>query len=436
MQYVERGITEILISRMQGEQMIVITGPRQAGKTTLCEYLVPERLHLPFTYVSFDDPDERLRFQRAGIAVLESIETPLVILDEVQKIPSLFDPLKFVVDKRKGSTASPKVTYLLTGSSQLLLIKNIRETLAGRVALMNLFPFSLAEVMRGERPAMLTAIWEGWGVTKTTVSRFNALSPSTVREMIRLADEHKAWGGYPPVWQREGNAAKLNWLKDYRRTYVERDISDVGQVASIDTFVLAQKLLCARTGQILSMSEVARDLALSVNTVKRYVHLLAATFQCHLLQPYFENIGKRLIKSPKIYFPDMGLNRVILGERPVDIGPLYESWVFSELLKWKQLQAIEPEVFFYRTGGGLEIDFLFSGNGILLPIEAKSSEKASPADGRHLETFVLEHGKRAPLGILVYPGRELVQVRKNVWAVPDWFLFGASSAGSGTAAPR
>jgi len=425
MQYIRRSITEIVLSRMRDEQIIVITGPRQAGKTTLCEYLLPEYLHLPFTYISFDDPDERLRFQRAGIAVLESMDTPLVILDEVQKVPSLFDPLKFIVDRRKSASTLHKITYLLTGSSQLLLLKNIRETLAGRVALINLYPFSLAEVMKGEGSPLLTTIWKSKKVTKEAVLRFNALSPATLREMVRLADEHKAWGGYPPVWQRKENAAKINWLKDYRRTYVERDISDVGQVANIDTFVLAQKLLCARTGQILSMSEVARDLALSVNTVKRYVHLLKATFQCYLLQPYFQNIGKRLIKSPKIYFPDAGLNRVILGERPVDLGPLYESWVFSELLKWKQLQATEPEIFFYRTGGGMEIDYLLSGDGIFLPIEAKSSEKVTYAEGHHLEAFLLEYGKQAPLGIVIYPGRELLQIRKNVWAIPDWFLLGS-----------
>ena len=136
-------------------------------------------------------------------------------------------------------------------------------------------------------------------------------------------------------------------------------------------------------------------------------------------------IGKHLTKSPRIYFPDAGLNRAILGERPVDLGPLYESWVFSEILKWKQLQAVEPEMFFYRTGGGMEIDFLLSGDGILLPIEAKSSERVTYAEGRHLEAFLREYRKEAPLGIVVYPGRELLQIRQNIWAIPDWFLFGS-----------
>ena len=144
MDYLQRNITNVLLSRINSEQILVITGARQTGKTTLCENLLPKLLNLPMTYISFDDPDERLRFQHSAIAILESIETAVIILDEVQKIPSLFDPLKYVVDKQ--SKLGLKKIIILTGSSQLLLMKNIKETLAGRVALFNLYPFSLSEV--------------------------------------------------------------------------------------------------------------------------------------------------------------------------------------------------------------------------------------------------------------------------------------------------
>lgn len=136
----------------------------------------------------------------------------------------------------------------------------------------------------------------------------NLRHPPTLKK-ARLAprapwDEHQRWGGYPPVWQRKEAADKIAWLKDYRNKHIERDIADVGQVANVETFFLTQRLLCSRTAQILSISEVARDVSLSVNTVKRYINLLSMTFQCHLLHPYFENVGKRFIKSPKIYSPD------------------------------------------------------------------------------------------------------------------------------------
>lgn len=423
MHYIKRAILDSILSRLKQDRVIVIMGARQTGKTTLCDNRIPESLNLPFTYISFDDPDERLRFQTSAITILESIDTPLIILDEVQKIPSLFDPLKYIVDKLKRKGGTQKI-FILTGSSQLMLLKNIKETLAGRVALFNLYPFSLCEVLEAGLAPFLTNIWKGHTITKKDVGQFLVLRPEQMRLATQIRDEHQSWGGYPPVWQRKEASDKINWLKDYRKTYIERDLSDVGLVADIDTFILAQKLLCARTGQILSISEVARDASLAVNTVKRYINLLTLSFQCYLLPPYFENVGKRLIKSPKIFFPDAGLNRVTMGEITINTGAAYESWVFSELIKWKQLQPVEPALFYYRTGGGLEIDFLLAGNGTLIPIEAKVSDKASPADGRSLEAFMNEHKKSVPIGIIVYRGRELKEIRKNIWAIPDWYLFG------------
>lgn len=228
----------------------------------------------------------------------------------------------------------------------LLLMKNIRETLAGRVALCHLYHFSLAEVSECPGSPLLTRIWRTKAVSDELVKRFHALSPEKARRLQGLRDRHLAWGGYPAVWQRENEPERLNWLKNYRKTYLERDVADVGQVADIDQFAMAQKLLCARTANLLSLSEAARDLALSVNTVKRYLHLLVMTFQCSLLQPYHENVGKRFIKSPKVYFADTGLMRAILGDLSIGGGAIHETWVFNELTKWKQLQPGEPELFF------------------------------------------------------------------------------------------
>jgi len=422
MDYIKRDILDSIVPKIKQDRVIVITGARQTGKTTLCEYLITESLNLPFTYISFDDPDERIRFQNAAITILESLDTPLVILDEVQKIPALFDPLKYVIDRLR-KTKTQKI-FLLTGSSQLLLVKNIRESLSGRVALFNLYPFSLHEVVNGKSIPFLSTIWEQKQLTKINTTQLQKTPPELIRCAIQKRGEHQAWGGYPPVWQIKDVSDRINWLKDYRKTYVERDISDVGQVADIDNFVLTQKLLCARTSQILSISEVARDASLAVNTVKRYINLLTMSFQCHLLPPYYENVGKRFIKSPKIFFPDAGLNRVILGEMSINTGAAYESWVFSELIKWKQLQTIEPDLFFYRTSSGLEIDFLLASNDKLLPIEVKASDKADYADGQSLESFMKDHKKRAPLGIIVYRGKEFKEVRKDIWAIPDWLLFG------------
>lgn len=424
MKYLKRAIANKILSRSRQRQVIVITGARQTGKTTLCETIIPETLHIPFAYFTFDDPDERIRFKSSAISILEDVKEPLIILDEVQKLPELFDPLKYVADKQAHSNKGKNKVFILTGSSQLLLLKNIKETLAGRVGIFDLYPFSISELSeQTDTLSLLSEIFSKKRITKQQAEKAKLMPSEKVRTLIRIRDEHRRWGGYPSVWQIKGKADKIDWLKDYRKTYLERDILDVGKIASLDTFILAQKLLCARTGQLLSISEVAKELAIAVNTVKRFIYLLAATFQCYLLIPYFENVGKRFIKSPKIYFPDAGLNRVIVGDTGISTGASYETWVFSELVKWKQLQAIEPDMFFYRTSGGLEIDFLIKGDGIIVPIEAKASEKVNSSDGHSLERFINEHKSQSPFGIIVYRGREIGEVRKNIWAIPDWLLF-------------
>ena len=425
MNSIKRSILDIVISRMHQEQIVALTGARQTGKTTVCEVQLPEQLKLTFTYISFDDPDERLRFQRSAVSILENITTPLVVLDEVQKIPQLFDPLKLVVDRERKKPVAERKRFVLTGSSQLLMMKSIRETLAGRVALCQMYPFSLYELIGGGEPPLLSRIWRDHAVLQQDVDRLQLASPQQLRNLRRVRDEHQQWGGYPPVWQRTGDTERLNWLKDYRKTYLERDIADVGQVANIDTFALAQKLLCSRTANLLSISEVARDLGVAVNTLKRYLELLTMSFQCYLLRPWHENAGKRLIKSPKLYFPDAGLNRAVLGELSVSRGAAYESWVCAELLKWKQLQSLEPEMYFYRTAAGLEVDFLLVDERGIIPIEVKSSERVTSADARSVETFISEHPKAAHVGLVIYPGNEIVELRKNIWGVPDWYLFGA-----------
>ena len=414
-----------LTARLQQNPIVALTGARQTGKTTICEKLLPQFFDIPFTYISFDDPDERLRFQRSAVSILESVTTPLVVLDEVQKIPQLFDPLKLVVDREQKKPVADRKRFVLTGSSQLLMMKNVRETLSGRVALCRVLPFSLHELTGGGTPPLLSGIWQDQAVSRLDTERLQLAAPQQLRSLQRARDEHRTWGGYPPVWQRSGDAERLHWLKDYRKTFLERDIADVGQVANIDTFALAQKLLCSRTANLLSNSEVARDLGVAVNTLKRYLELLTMTFQCYLLPPWHENVGKRLIKSPKLYFPDVGLNRAVLGEIAIDRGAAYETWVFAELMKWKQLQPIEPELFFYRTAAGLEVDFLLAGEPGIIPIEAKSSERVTGSDGRSIETFMAEHSQVAHVGLVIYPGKEIVELRKNVWGIPDWYLFGS-----------
>lgn len=423
MRTVRRHLLASLVSLVRKERIVVVSGARQTGKTTLCELQLPAELGCSHAYVSFDDPDERLRFQKGAISILESYDVPLVVLDEVQKAPFLFDPLKLVSDRaRKQGDKGP--VYVLTGSSQFHLMTNARETLAGRVSLLDLHPFSLGEVAGGSGPSFLTRIVQEGRIPPGVSERFHSISSEKRREGVRRTAEHREWGGFPPAWHRKEREEKSRWLRDYRRTWLERDIADVGHVADLDAFAVTQKVLCARTGNLLSLSEVSRDVSLSVNTVKRYLGLLCRSFQCHLLPPFFENVGKRLVKSPKIFFSDPGLSRAILGEMSIGAGAAYESWVFSEIMKWSSLRIPEAELFHYRTASGLEVDFLIAAHGRLLPVEAKARGRVTSADGRSVETFLAEHPRAARVGLIVYQGQEFVEIRKKVWAVPDWYLFG------------
>lgn len=425
MNIIDRSVADLVINRLNYAQVVVLTGARQTGKTTLCEMQVTERLKLPFTYICFDDPDERHRFNRSALQILEGITTPLVVLDEVQKMPQLFDPLKLVVDRERRKNADEQKRFILTGSSQLLMMKSVRETLAGRVALCQMYPFSFFELTGGDKGPLLSRIWENQAISQEDVQRLTMVSPGELRRLRSIRDEHQRWGGYPPVWQLNEDAERLRWLKDYRKTYLERDIADVGQVANIDTFALAQKLLCSRTANLLSISEISRELGLAVNTIKRYLELLTMSFQCVLVPPWHENINKRLIKSPKLFSPDVGLNRAILGDMSISYGAIYETWLCAELLKWKQLQPVEPDLYFYRTAAGLEVDFLIVGEQGIVPIEAKSAERVTSEDAKGVERFMMEHAALARVGLVVYQGDEVIKLRSKVWGVPDWYLLGA-----------
>lgn len=424
MELLNRHMLPLVASYLEKDGVVAVIGARQTGKTTLCEKQAPDRLGLAHSYISFDDPDERYRFQRSAVSILESMTTPLVVLDEIQKIPAIFDPLKLVIDRQTRKRPEERIRFLLTGSSHFLRMRNIRESLAGRISLCRLHPFSLAEVAGAAgTPSLLDRIWPGQAMPADAGDRLAILPPARVRTIGRLQDRHQTWGGFPPVWERVDEAERLRWLRNYRATYLERDIADEGQVASLDTFALAQKLLCARTSEILSVSEVARDAGVAVNTVKRYLELLTATFQCVLLPPWHESTSKRLVKSPKIFFPDPGLDRALLGELGISRGAAYESWVLGELLKWREIQPVPPDLFFYRTSAGLEIDFLLTGESGIIPVEAKATERVSAADGRSVAIFLKEHPARARVGLVVHPGTELAEIRPNVWAVPDWYLF-------------
>jgi predicted AAA+ superfamily ATPase len=417
-----RGVLPLLRARLQRWPITVLTGARQTGKTTLVRDLLPASETAPPVYFSLDDPDERLRLAAEPVARLDHGKR-LVILDEIQKQPLLLDAVKLLADRKRGHR------FLLLGSSQILLLQQIRETLAGRATLLELWPLALIERVTGEKvpPSGLDRVWrEG----EAALHRMATAAPAT--ETARLwrsrVEDHFLWGGYPAL-EALPEEDRPTWLRDFRRTYLERDLADLGRVADLDQFALAQNLLAARTAQLLSYSEVARELGVAVNTVKRYVRFLEISYQVVLVRPLLPTVSARMVKSPKLYWTDPGLAR-ILAERMGGNGALFETAVLAEILRWRSWQPDPPAVHFYRTVAGREVDFVLQSRERLLAVEAKASRVAHRTDARALEEFMRNAripglGRGAPgIGLIVTRGREVEAVAPRVWAVPDWRLFG------------
>lgn len=421
-----RALLPMLRSRLAKRSVVVLTGARQTGKTTCVRDLLPREGDTEALYFSLDDPDERIRLSADPVRRLDH-PGKLVILDEVQKLPSLLDAVKVIADRH------PSRRFLLLGSSQVLLLRGVRETLAGRATLLDLWPLALVERIDGDAvPASgLDRLWaEGSAAAEALAASSPSVDPQ--RRWSALAEDHVLWGGHPSLEPLADEDRRI-WLRDFRRTYLERDLADLGRVADLDQFALAQNLLAARTAQVLSYSEVSRDLGVAVNTVKRYVRFLEVSYQVHLLRPLAPNVTSRLVKSPKLYWSDPGLARFLCGRTDPGDGAIFETAVLDELLRWSSWQDDPPELHFYRTHAGLEVDFVLTSRNRVLAIEAKAGRRAARQDARPLVELlqligIPDFGPKAErVGIVVTQGREVEALGPGVWAIPFWRLFGPAA---------
>ena len=361
--YVERSLGQTLQQAIRAFPAVLVTGPRQSGKTTLLRHEAADR----FAYVTFDDPLERGFARSDPEEFLGRFRDRPVILDEIQYVPELLRYIKIRIDAAPGDTGH----WLLTGSQQFELMRDLSESLAGRVAILELYPFSAMEQ-----------------------------APTTLADAIWL-------GGYPiPALNPERRDL---WVRSYIRTYLERDVRQMKNIADLRAFELFLGLCAARHGQELQKAALARECGLSQPTVAAWIGVLEASFVVALLPPYFRNFGKRLIKSPKLYFLDSAIVTTLTRQPNADAalagplgGALLEGWVVAEACKAFAARGRKPDIYFWRTHEGLEVDLLAQIGTRLYPVEVKLT--ATPTM-RHVEPLqrlkTLAGAEAAGEGVLV-----------------------------------
>lgn len=372
MKYIQRALAKQVLKAAKSFSAVLLTGPRQSGKTTLLKQLFPNA-----QYVLLEDPDIISRVKADPRTFLEALKLP-VVLDEIQNTPELLGYIRTIIDnspKRKGQ-------WILTGSQEAPLMQGVTESMAGRVAILQLYPLSSAE------------------------------SPKV--SLLR--------GGYPDVIARPSTASL--WFRSYIQTYLERDIRAITAVKDLGTFRRFIALLASRHGSMLNKTDLSAPLGVSVPTITSWLNILEVTGQIVLVPPFYENFGKRLVKSPKIYFTDSGLACHLLGidtqaelNKSPFIGTLFEGFIASEVIKQQVNRGKRKEIYYFRDLQGLEVDFIVpQGAGKLTLIEVKSSKTPTPSMAKSLvklknsikgyecKSILVHNGKVEVAGQALLPG--------------------------------
>jgi predicted AAA+ superfamily ATPase len=398
------------------KRLVLLTGARQTGKTTLALRKYPD-----LGYISLDAPENREAIRGMPIASW-SRSVGNAVIDEAQKEPSLFEKVKFAFDRGDISFS------LLLGSSQILLLKKIRESLAGRISVYELWPLLMGELTSEsdtQTPSspLLDRLFSNQDLKRIFRDVPDVLLVSD-NGRIQEAEKHLLqWGGMPALLPLPAEE-RWKWLKDYQFTYLERDLGDLARLDDLVPFRIFQKLAALRSARLLNYSELARDASLSVDTARRYLEYLTLSYQTALLQPYHRNITSSVIKTPKLYWLDIGIVRSLSGFRGDLSGEIYETMVVSEIIKWMKTVQRQEEIYFYRTRSGLELDILLLTEKGIIGMEIKARTAVASTDLRAMREVAKGLGKEWRGGLVIYLGNTIQKVGEpNVWAVPSRRLF-------------
>jgi predicted AAA+ superfamily ATPase len=403
---IKRNIEPDLRAAMADTPVVLINGARQTGKTTLAQSLVKGIAGA--SYATLDDAGALAAAATDPQGFLDGLGSTAVI-DEIQKAPELFPAIKMSVDRDRQPGR-----FLLTGSANVLMLPQLSESLAGRMEIITLRPLSQGE-LAGRRERFIDRLMEGkkW--------RSPAETPG---DKAQLA-ERVCRGGYPEVVQRR-SSRRRPWFASYLTTILQRDIRDLSNIEALADGPRLMALLAARSGALLNMAEVSRSAGIPHSTLQRYLALLETTFLIHRIRPWTSNLGKRLVKSPKLLLGDTGFmshllnasESTILGD-PNLAGRFIETFVGCELLKQIEWSVSRPILLHYRTSAGAEVDFVLEAGGRRVAgVEVKLAKTLKKEDFRGLRSLASDAKSNFAAGVVLYSGDQCISFGDSLWAVP------------------
>ena len=398
----ERSIENILSTALKISPIVLLKGARQVGKSTLA-------MKRNQNYIVLDDVSTRINAKEDSNRFIETLAKPVTI-DEIQKVPELLESLKIYIDKKRRNG-----DFLITGSANILDMKTTKDTLAGRIIEINLYPLSSKEKVSK--------------ANENIVDKLFNHDFSTVNMDTDIVLEGMLKGGYPDVQNLEEPLEKKLWFSSYVSTYIERDARDLGEFRDIDSFYRFVNILVPRSTTLLNKSKIAKEVGIRIETVENYLVILQQTFQVQMVRPFFENIGKQFVKSSKIFLNDTGLMSYFLGIYTIEQfeassykGALVETFVFNELLKHCEFSMDNTKIYHYLTSDKKEIDFILQRNEKIIAIEVKSSSKVGKDDFRHIIEYQKKSSKDI-LGIVFYMGENVLHINDNCVALPMGYFY-------------
>jgi len=394
---IKRTLEDALDIALNSFPVVLLNGARQVGKSTLASKKIEN-------YLTFDDIDLRIYAKENPKAFLKNLSLP-VCLDEIQKAPNLLEYIKIIVDhdRKNGS-------FLLTGSSNVLDFKDVKDTLAGRICQLQLYPLSSKE-KNGKS-------YEN--VIKQILDRdFKSIKKDCYDEVVR----HIIDGGYPEILKLD-HFAKSLWFKSYISTYIERDARDLGNIRDIDSFIKFVSIIATRSATILNRSIISNEVGIKDITTENYLFIMSRIYQITLLKPYYANIKKQFVKSPKLFFNDTGVLCSLLKINSKEkflassySGAIFETYIFNELQKHIAYLGSDAQIYHYRTNDKKEIDFIIEVEDTILAIEVKQSSSINKSTFKHIIDLQNRYQKDI-VGIVFYNGDMVMEFSNNLIALP------------------